>query len=193
MLCGFLRLSPGFTFRRVLISLSVSAQHRDLQLIDSIRLRTISGQNPQEWGPSGLRIATGVPASFRASIPSSLLPLEQIRKRQEGFAEIAVWSDQTIQSGHRRRSPQSKRHSRQRRFFFTSLWSSRSWEAAWPQDDQPGCGASAAEHQLLFLAAKFLPPTPQWLGKPLTLVWQFVSGYRRHTAGIQWYFHRRHL
>src|SRR5260370_21713994 len=92
----FLRLSPGFTFVAVLtLALGIGANTAIFQLIDSIRLRTIPVKNPQELGT--IRIADRQWGSGQFSSQYSQLTFamwEQIRKRQEGFAEIAVWSDQ---------------------------------------------------------------------------------------------------
>jgi len=129
----FLRLSPGFTFVAVLtLALGIGANTAIFQLIDSIRLRTIPVKNPKSWGPSGLRIATGVPASFRASIPSSLLPCgsrsasarKDSPKSPCGPTNDSIW-------------PPAAKSAKQKAFasaaiFFTSLWSSRFLEAAWP-------------------------------------------------------------
>src|SRR5712672_3339007 len=92
----FLRLSPGFTLVAVLtLSLGIGANTAIFQLIDSIRLRTIPVKSPQELGT--IRIADRHWGSGQFSSQYSQLTFamwEQIRKRQEGFSEIAVWSDQ---------------------------------------------------------------------------------------------------
>ncbi len=128
----FLRLSPGFTFVAVLtLALGIGANTAIFQLIDSIRLRTIPVKKPQELGT--IRIADRQWGSGQFSSQYSQLTFamwEQIRKRQEGFAEIAVWSD-AVQSGHRRRGPHSKRHPCQRRFLSPPWRPADSGEAAW--------------------------------------------------------------
>src|SRR5262249_13012033 len=92
----FLRLSPGFTIVAVLTrSLGVGANTAIFQLIDPVRLRTIPVKNPQELGT--IRIADRGWGSGQFSSQYSQLTFamwEQIRKRQEGFSKIAVWSDQ---------------------------------------------------------------------------------------------------
>src|SRR5258708_12858955 len=92
----FLRLSPGFTLVAVVtLALGIGANTAIFQLIDSIRLRTIPVKNPQELGT--IRLADRHWGSGQFSSEYSQLTFamwEQIRKRQEGFAEIAVWSDQ---------------------------------------------------------------------------------------------------
>src|SRR2546422_3988118 len=91
-----LRLSPGFTIISVLtLAFGIGANTAIFQLIDSIRLRTIPVKNPQGLGT--VRIADRHWGSGQFSSQYSQLTFamwEQIRKRQEGFSEIAVWSDQ---------------------------------------------------------------------------------------------------
>src|SRR5260370_492861 len=85
--------SPGFTIISVLtLALGIGANTAIFQLIDSIRLRTIPVKNPQELGT--IRIADRHWGSGQFSSQYSQLTFamwEQIRKRQEGFAVIAVW------------------------------------------------------------------------------------------------------
>src|SRR5438045_6283810 len=91
-----LRLIPALTSIATLtLSLGIAANTAIFQLIDSIRLRSIPVKNPQElWT---IRIADRHWGSGQFSSQYSQLSFpiwEQIRKRQEGFAEIAAWSDQ---------------------------------------------------------------------------------------------------
>src|SRR2546425_6122304 len=91
-----LRLSPGFPIISVPpLALGIGANTAIFQLIDSVRLRAIPVKNPQELGT--IRIADRHWGSGQFSSQYSQLTFamwEQIRKRQEGFAEIAVWSDE---------------------------------------------------------------------------------------------------
>src|SRR5260221_1142180 len=90
----FLRLSPGFTLVAVVtLALGIGANTAIFQLIDSIRLRTIPVKNPQELGT--IRIADRHWGSGQFSSEYSQLTFamwEQIRKCQQGFAELPVWS-----------------------------------------------------------------------------------------------------
>ncbi len=92
----FLRLSPGFTLVAVLtLALGIGANTAIFQLIDSIRLRTIPVKNPQELGTIRIADRHWGSGQFSSQYSQLTFPMwEQIRKRQEGFAEIAVWSDQ---------------------------------------------------------------------------------------------------
>src|SRR5438046_3278925 len=92
----FLRLSPGFTLIATLtLALGIGANTAIFQLIDSIRLRSIPVKNPQELGTIRIADRHWGSGQFSSQYSQLSFPLwEQIRKRQEGFAEIAVWSDQ---------------------------------------------------------------------------------------------------
>src|SRR2546423_122965 len=119
----FLRLTPGFTLVAVLtLALGIGANTAIFQLIDSIRLRTIPVKNPQELGT--IRIADRHWGSGQFSSQYSQLTFgmwEQIRKRQEGFAEIAVWSDQRFNLATGGGGRQTKSIPGLRGFFFR-LW-----------------------------------------------------------------------
>ncbi len=166
----FLRLSPGFTFVAVLtLALGIGANTAIFQLIDSIRLRTIPVKNPQELGT--IRIADRHWGSGQFSSQYSQLTFamwEQIRKRQEGFAEIAVWSDQrfNLATGGEVRKAKGIRVSGD--FFHVLVVEPILGRLLGPQDDQPGCGASAANISYSFWQRNFAAD-PAVVGKPLTL------------------------
>src|SRR5271168_5232379 len=91
-----LRLSPGFTIVAVLtLALGIGANTAIFQLIDSIRLRTIPVKNAEELGTVRIAERHWGSGNFSGQYSQLTFPMwEQIRKRQEGFAEIAAWSDQ---------------------------------------------------------------------------------------------------
>src|SRR5271155_4326168 len=91
-----LRLSPGFTIVAVLtLGLGIGANTAIFQLIDSIRLRTVPVKNPEELGTIRLAVHTWGSGQFSGQYSQLTFPMwEQIRKRQEGFSEIAVWTGQ---------------------------------------------------------------------------------------------------
>src|SRR6266478_1001952 len=138
----FLRLSPGFTFVAVLtLALGIGANTAIFQLIDSIRLRTIPVKNPQELGT--VRIAGRHWGSGQFSSQYSQLTFamwEQIRKRQEGFSEIAVWSDQrfNLATGGEVRYTRGIRVSGD--FFHVIGVEPILGRLVGPADDQPGWG-----------------------------------------------------
>jgi len=166
----FLRLSPGFTLVAVLtLALGIGANTAIFQLIDSIRLRTIPVKNPQELGT--IRIADRHWGSGQFSSQYSQLTFamwEQIRKRQEGFAEIAVWSDQrfNLATGGEIRKAKGIRVSGD--FFHVLGVEPILGRLLGPEDDQPGCGASAANISYAFWQRDFAGD-PSVVGKRLTL------------------------
>lgn len=166
----FLRLSPGFTLVAVLtLSLGIGANTAIFQLIDSIRLRTIPVKSPQELGT--IRIAVRHWGSGQFSSQYSQLTFamwEQIRKRQEGFAEIAVWSDQrfNLATGGEVRKAKGIRVSGD--FFHVLGVEPILGRLLGPADDQPGCGISGATISYAFWQRNFAGD-PSVIGKRLTL------------------------
>ena len=165
-----LRLSPGFTIISILtLALGIGANTAIFQLIDSVRLRTIPVKNPQELGT--IRIADRHWGSGQFSSQYSQLTFamwEQIRKRQEGFAEIAVWSDQrfNLATGGEVRNAKGIRVSGD--FFHVLGVEPTLGRLLGPEDDQPGCAASAANISYSFWQRNFAGD-PSVVGKRLTL------------------------
>jgi predicted permease len=165
-----LRLSPGFTLVAVLtLALGIGANTAIFQLIDSIRLRTIPVKNPQELGT--IRIADRHWGSGQFSSQYSQLTFaiwEQIRKRQEGFAEIAVWSDQrfNLATGGEVRNAKGIRVSGD--FFHVLGVEPILGRLLGPEDDQPGCSMSGANISYAFWQRNFAGD-PLVVGKTLTL------------------------
>src|SRR5215472_15587025 len=91
-----LRLSPGFTSMAILtLALGIGANTAIFQLIDAIRLRSIPVKNPEELAT--VRIADRHWGSGQFSGPFSQLTFPmwvQIRDRQQGFSQMAVFSNQ---------------------------------------------------------------------------------------------------
>ncbi len=166
----FLRLSPGFTFVAVLtLALGIGANTAIFQLIDSIRLRTIPVKNPQELGT--IRIADRHWGSGQFSSQYSQLTFamwEQIRKRQEGFAEIAVWSDEqfNLATGGEVRKAKGIRVSGD--FFHVLGVEPILGRLLGPEDDQPGCGTAGANISYAFWQRNFAGD-PSVIGKRVTL------------------------
>jgi putative ABC transport system permease protein len=165
-----LRLSPGFTLVAVLtLALGIGANAAIFQLIDSIRLRTIPVKNPQELGT--VRIADRHWGSGQFSSQYSQLTFamwEQIRKRQEGFSEIAVWSGQrfNLATGGEVRYARGIRVSGE--FFPVIGVEPILGRLVGPADDQPGCGTTTANISYAFWQRNFSGDRSV-VGKRLTL------------------------
>jgi putative ABC transport system permease protein len=165
-----LRLSPGFTLVAVLtLAFGIGANTAIFQLIDSIRLRTIPVKNPQELGT--VRIADHHWGSGQFSSQYSQLTFamwEQIRKRQEGFSEIAVWSDQrfNLATGGEVRYARGIRVSGE--FFHVIGVEPILGRLVGPADDQAGCGTTTANISYTFWQRNFSGDRSV-VGKRLTL------------------------
>jgi putative ABC transport system permease protein len=166
----FLRFSPGFTIVAVLtLALGIGANTAIFQLIDSIRLRTIPVKDPQRLGT--IRVADRQWGSGQFSAQYSQLSFamwEQIRKRQEGFADIAVWSDQrfNLATGGEVRKANGIRVSGD--FFHVLGVEPILGRLLGPEDDQPGCAMSAANISYAFWQRNFAGD-PSVVGKQFTL------------------------
>ncbi len=166
----FLRLSPGFTLVAVLtLALGIGANTAIFQLVDSLRLRTIPVKNPQELGT--IRIADRHWGSGQFSSQYAQLSFamwEQIRKRQEGFSEIAVWSDErfNLATGGEVRKAKGIRVSGD--FFHVLGVQPILGRLLGPEDDQPGCSLSGANISYAFWQRNFAGD-PSVVGKRFTL------------------------
>ena len=165
-----LRRSPGFTVVAVLtLALGIGANTAIFQLIDAIRLRTIPVKNPEEVGT--IRIADRHWGSGQFSTKYSQLSFpmwEQIRERQEGFSEMAVWSSNqfNLATGGEVRYAKGLRVSGD---FFRVLGLQPSLgRLLGPEDDQPGCSLGGANLSYAFWQRNFAGD-PTIIGKRLTL------------------------
>jgi predicted permease len=165
-----LRLSPGFTLVAVLtLALGIGANTAIFQLIDSIRLRTIPVKNPQELGTIRIADRHWGSGQFSSQYSQLTFPMwEQIRKRQEGFAEIAVWSDQrfNLATGGEVRNAKGIRVSGD--FFHVLGVEPILGRLLGSEDDQPGCSMSGANISYAFWQRNFAGD-PSVVGKKLTL------------------------
>ena len=165
-----LRLSPGFTTVAVLtLALGIGANTAIFQLIDAIRLRTIPVKNPQELGTVRIADRTWGAGQFSSQYSQlSFAMWEQIRKRQEGFAEIAVWSGQqfNLATGGEVRYAKGLRVSGD--FFRVLGIEPILGRLLGPADDQPGCGIGGANISYAFWQRNFAGD-PSVVGKRLTL------------------------
>jgi predicted permease len=165
-----LRLSPGFTLVAVLtLALGIGANTAIFQLIDSIRLRTIPVKNPQELGTIRIADRHWGSGQFSSQYSQLTFPMwEQIRKRQEGFAEIAVWSDQrfNLATGGEVRNAKGIRVSGD--FFHVLGVEPILGRLLGPEDDQPGCSMSGANISYAFWQRNFAGD-PSVVGEKLTL------------------------
>jgi predicted permease len=165
-----LRLSPGFTIVAVLtLALGIGANTAIFQLVDSIRLRTIPVKNPEQLGTVRIADRHWGSGNFSGQYSQLTFPMwEQIRKRQEGFAEIAAWAEQSfnLATGGEVRFAKGIRVSGG--FFHVLGVQPALGRLLGPEDDEPGCPASGANISYAFWQRNFAGD-PSAIGRRLTL------------------------
>jgi predicted permease len=165
-----LRLSPGFTIVAVLtLALGIGANTAIFQLVDSIRLRTIPVKNPEQLGTVRIAERHWGSGNFSGQYSQLTFPMwEQIRKRQEGFSEIAAWAEQSfnLAAGGEVRIAKGIRVSGD--FFHVLGIQPVLGRLLGPEDDQAGCPASGANISYAFWQRNFAGDASV-LGKRLTL------------------------
>jgi predicted permease len=167
-----LRLSPGFTIVAILtLALGIGANTAIFQLISAIRLRSIPVKDPQELGT--VRIADRRWGSGQFSSQYSQLTFamwQEIRKRQEGFAEIAAWSEPrhpfNLSTGGEVRYARAIQVSGD--FFHVLGISPLLGRLLGPSDDQPGCGIGGVDLSYAFWQRNF-GGDPSIIGRRFTL------------------------
>ena len=165
-----LRLSPGFAIISVLtLALGIGANTAIFQLIDSVRLRTIPVKTPQELGTIRIADRHWGSGQFSGQYSQLSFPMwEQTRKRQEGFVEIAAWTGQgfNLANGGEVRYAKGLRVTGD--FFHVLGVEPILGRLISPEDDQPGCGTSAANISYAFWQRNYAGD-PAVVGKRLTL------------------------
>src|SRR5690242_4515162 len=136
-----LRLSPGFTIVAVLtLALGIGANTAIFQLIDSIRLRTIPVKDPEQLGTIRIADRHWGSGQFSSQYAQITFPMwKQIRKRQEGFAELAIWSDQRFNLATGGEIRYAKGIRVDGNFFHVLGIQPVLGRLLGPEDDQPGC------------------------------------------------------
>src|SRR5690349_1124131 len=165
-----LRLSPGFTIVAVLtLALGIGANTAIFQLIDSIRLRTIPVKDPEQLGTIRIADRHWGSGQFSSQYAQITFPMwEQIRKRQEGFAELAIWSDQRFNLATGGEIRYAKGIRVDGNFFHVLGIQPVLGRLLGPEDDQPGCPLGGANLSYAFWQRNF-GGDPSVIGKRLTL------------------------
>jgi putative ABC transport system permease protein len=86
--------SPGFAAVALLtLALGIGANAAIFRLIDAVRLRTLPVKDPQRLAIIQLKTDLWKQGNFSSPYPEFTYPLwQQVRKRQQAFSSIAVWS-----------------------------------------------------------------------------------------------------
>ncbi|HEY6388840.1 MAG TPA: ABC transporter permease [Candidatus Acidoferrum sp.] len=165
-----LRLSPGFTIVAVLtLALGIGANTAIFQLIDSIRLRAIPVKNPEQLGTIRIADRHWGSGQFSGQYSQLTFPMwEQIQKRQEGFSEMAVWTGQEFNLANGGEVHYAKGLRVSGEFFHVLRVQPILGRLINPEDDQPGCGTSAANISYAFWQRNYAGD-PSVIGQRLTL------------------------
>jgi putative ABC transport system permease protein len=165
-----LRLSPGFAIVAILtLALGIGANTAIFQLIDSIRLRTIPVKNPEQLGTIRIADRHWGSGQFSGQYSQLTFPMwEQIRKRQEGFSEMAVWTGQEFNLANGGEVHNAKGLRVSGEYFSVLGVQPILGRLINSEDDQPGCGASAANISYAFWQRNYAGD-PSVIGKRLTL------------------------
>jgi predicted permease len=165
-----LRLSPGFTIVAVLtLALGIGANTAIFQLIDSIRLRTISLKNPEGLGIVRISNFNWGSGQFSSNYSQLTFPLwQQIQKRQEGFSDLAVWSTQPFNLSMSGEAHYAKGLRVSGDFFKVLGIQPALGRLLGPEDDQPGCAIGGANISYGFWQRNFAGD-PAIVGKRFTL------------------------
>jgi len=93
-----LRMNPGFAVVAILsLALGIGANTAIFQLIDAVRLRTLSVRNPQELATVRIIDRNWSSGNFDGNYSQLTFPLwQQIRQRQEGFSTIGAFGEETF-------------------------------------------------------------------------------------------------
>jgi len=165
-----LRNSPAFTLIAILtLALGIGANTAIFQLIDAIRLRSIPVKNPEELATVRIADRHWGSGQFSSQYSQLTFPMwEQIRDRQQGFAQIAVWSNQlfNLATGGEVHYAKALRVSAD--FFHVLGVEPLMGRLLGPADDQPGCGIGGANISFAFWQRNF-GGDPGIVGKRLTL------------------------
>lgn len=165
-----LRNSPAFALIAILtLALGIGANTAIFQLINSIRLRTIPVKKPQELGTIRIAERNWGSGQFSSQYSQLTFPMwEQIRDRQQGFADIAVWSNQLFNLATGGEVHYAKALRVSGGFFRVLGVEPFLGRLLGPDDDQPGCGIGGANISFAFWQRNF-GGDPAIVGKRFTL------------------------
>jgi putative ABC transport system permease protein len=165
-----LRLSPGFTAVAILtLALGIGANTAIFQLIDAIRLRTIPVQKPEEIGIIRISNFNWGSGQFSSSYSQLTFPIwQQVRQRQQAFADMAVWSTQPFNLSRSGEAHYAKGLRVSGDFFKVLGVQPALGRLLGPEDDQPGCAIGGANISYAFWQRNFASD-PAIIGKRFTL------------------------
>ena len=165
-----LRFSPGFTSIAILtLALGIGANTAIFQLIDAIRLRTIPVRDPETLATVRIADRHWGSGNFSGRYSQLTFPMwEQIRQRQEGFSDMAVWgsNQMNLSNGGEARYGNIIRVSGD--FFKVLGTEPLIGRLLGPNDDAPSCPLGGANISYAFWQRNY-GGDPSIVGKRLTL------------------------
>ena len=165
-----LRKSPGFTLVAVFtLALGVGANTAIFQLIDAVRLRALPVEDPGRLVGVQLADMSKARGAFTSDYPIVTNGIwEQVRDRQEAFEGVFAWGSDTLNLSRGGEARFARAMWVSGDFFNTLGVRPAMGRVLTRDDDQKGCGASAAVVSHAFWKREF-GGDPAALGRSLSL------------------------
>ncbi|HUR22011.1 MAG TPA: ABC transporter permease, partial [Vicinamibacterales bacterium] len=162
------------------LALGVGANTAIFQLIDSVRLRTLPVEAPQQLARVSVDAGdNGRTGRFTSRYSQLTYPLfEQIRDRQQSFSNLAAWGPMRVDLSSSGESRPAQGMWVSGNFFSTLGISPMAGRLIGPQDDRPDCATPAAVISYPFWQREYAG-RPDIVGQPIRL-----DGHEFAIAGV---------
>jgi putative ABC transport system permease protein len=175
-----LRLNPGFSTVAILsLMLGIGANTAIFQLLNSVRLRSLPVNNPQELMQVRVSNSKGRSGHFQGNFPYFTYAIwEQVRDQQQPFSGMAVWSSTNFNLAEGGRSRIVRGMYVNGEFFQTLGVAPVAGRLLSAADDQRGCGLPGAVISYAFWQKEFAGK-PSVLGSKLV-----IDGHPTEVVGV---------
>jgi predicted permease len=155
--CRQLRKSPGFTLAAILsLALGIGANTAIFQLIDSIRLRSLPVQNPQELVSINFSKGNGRSGNFSSrSANFTSAQWEQLRLQQQALRGVIAWSATRFNLSPGGEARYAEGHYVSGEFFSVLGVNAMIGRTFTPQDDNAACSSPGAVISYTFWQREF--------------------------------------